>query len=77
MPTAHDRDPIGVQEIIKNISTSTHDDPASITAPFQLLLDGEIHDDFLRNAIESIEQYYNSQYQGDVSMLYQNEHTVV
>ena len=72
IPTAHDRDPIGVQEIIQNSSTSTHDDPA----PFELLLDEEIEDDFLRDAIESIEQYYNSQYPG-VSMSYQNEHTMV
>ena len=75
--TAHERDPIGVQEIIHNISTSIHDDPASIIAPFEILLDEEIDDDFLRDAIESIEHHYNSQYPGDVSMPYQNEHTVV
>ena len=39
MPTAHDRDPVGVQDIIQNSSTSTHDDQASIIAPFDLLLD--------------------------------------
>ena len=65
-----------MQEIIQNSSTSIHDDPASIIAPFELLLDEEIDDDFLRDAIESIAQYYNSQYPGDVSMPYQNEHTV-
>ena len=62
-----------MQEIIQNISTSNHDDPA----PFELLLDEEIDDDFLRDAIESIAQYYNSQHPGDVSMPYQNEHTMV
>ena len=31
---------------------------------------------FFRDAIESIAHYYNSQYPGDVSMPYQNEHTV-
>ena len=45
--------------------------PASIIAPFELLLDEEIDDDFLRDAIKSIAQYYNSQYPGDVSMPYQ------
>ena len=65
-----------MQEIIQNSSTSIHDDPASIIAPFELLLDEEIDDDFLRDAIESIAQYYTSQYPGDVSMPYQNEHTV-
>ena len=73
MPAARERDPIGVQEIIQNISTSIHDDPASIIAPFELLLD------FLPDAFESITYYYNSQYLGDivVIMSYQNEHTVV
>ena len=61
-----------MQEIIQNSSTSTHDDPD----PFELLLDEEIDDDVLRDAIESIAQYYNSQYPG-VSMSYQNEHTMV
>ena len=42
MPTAHERDPIGVQDIIQNISTSIHDDPASIIAPFEILQDEEI-----------------------------------
>ena len=65
-----------MQDIIQNISPFTHDNPASIMAPFELLLDEEIDDDFLRDAIESIAQYYNSQYPG-VSMPYQNEHTVV
>ena len=66
-------------EIIQNSSTSIHDDPASIISPFELLLDEEMNDDFLRDAIESIAHYYNSQYPGDsvVSMPYQNEHTVV
>ena len=76
-PTAHDRDPIGVQEIIQNISTSIHDDPTSIIPPFELLLDEEVNDEFLRDAIESIAQYYNSQFPGDVSMPYQNKHTMV
>ena len=66
-----------MQEIIQNISTSTHDDPASIIAHFELLQDEEIDDDFLRDAIKYIAQYYNYQYPGDVSMPYQNEHTVV
>ena len=66
-----------MQEIIQNRLTSIHDDPASVIAPFELLLDEEIDDDFLRDAIESIAQYYNSQYPGDVSMPYQNEHTMV
>ena len=66
-----------MQEIIQNSSKSIHDDPASIIAPFELLLEEEIDDDFLRDAFESIAQYYNSQYPGDVSMPYQNEHTVV
>ena len=66
-----------MQDIIQNSSTSIHDAPASIIAPFELLLDEEIDDDFLRDAIESIAQYYNSQYPGDVSMPYQNEHTVI
>ena len=65
-----------MQETIQNSSTSIHDDPSSIIAPFELLLDGEIDDDFLRDAIESVAQCYNSQYPGDVSMPYQNEHTV-
>ena len=43
---------------------------------FEQLLDEEIDDDFLRDAIESIAQYYNSQYPG-VSMSYRNEHTMV
>ena len=66
-----------MKEIIQNSSTSIHDDPASIIAPFELLQDEEIDDDFLRDAIESIAQYYNSQHPRDVSMPYQNEHTVV
>ena len=66
-----------MQEIIQNSATSIHDDPASIIAPFELLLDEEIDDDFLRDAIEYIAQYYNSQDPGDVGMSYQNEHTVV
>ena len=61
-----------MQDIIQNSSTSTHGDPA----PFELLLDEENEDDFLRDAIESIAQYYNYQYPG-VSMSYQNEHTMV
>ena len=70
MPTAHYRDPIGVQEIIQNILTSTRDDPASIIAPFELLLDEEIDDDLLQDAIESIAQYSIFLYPG-VSMPYQ------
>ena len=66
-----------MQEIIQNNSTSIHEDHASIITPFELLLDEEIDDKFLRDAIESIAQYYNSQYPGDVSMPYQNEHPVV
>ena len=66
-----------MQEIIQNSSTSIHDDPASIIAPFELLLDEEIDDDFLQDAIESIAQHYDSQYPGDVNMPYQNEHRVV
>ena len=66
-----------MQEIIQNSSTSIHDDPASIIAPFELVLDEEIDDDFLRDAIESIAQYYSSHYPGDVCMPYQNKHTVV
>ena len=66
-----------MQEIIQNGSTSIHDDPASIIAPFELLLDEEIDDYFLRDAIKYIAQYYNSPYPGDVSMPYQNEHPVV
>ena len=68
-----------MQEIIQNISTSIHDDPASIIAPLEQLLDEEINDDCLRGAIESIVYHYNSQNPGDIvaSMLYQNEHTVV
>ena len=59
MTTAHERDSIGVQDIIQNCSTSIHDDPASIIAPFEkILLDGEINDDFLRDAIESIAHHY-------------------
>ena len=54
MPTTYEHDPIGVQEIIQNILTSIHDAPASIIAPFEILLDEEINDDFLRDAIESI-----------------------
>ena len=50
-PTAHERDPIGVQEIIQFVSTSIHDYPASIIAPFEILLDEEINDDFFRDAI--------------------------
>ena len=50
----------GVQEIIQNISTSIHDDPASIIPPFELLLDEEINDNFLRDVIESIAHCYNS-----------------
>ena len=60
-----------MQEIIQNISTSIHDDPASIIAPFELVLDEEINDDILRDAIESITHHYNFQYPG-VSMPYQN-----
>ena len=74
--TAHERDPISVQEIIQNISTSIHDDPASIIAHFELLLDEEINDDFLRDAMESIAHHYNFQHPG-VSMPYQNEHSMV
>ena len=59
------------------MSTSIHDDPASIIPLFELLLDEKINDEFLRDAIESIAQYYNSQYPGDVSMPYQTEHTMV
>ena len=77
MPTAHEHDPNGVQEIIQNISASIHDDPASIIATFEILIYEEINDDFLRYAIESIVQYYNFRYHGDVSMPYQNEYTVV
>ena len=65
-----------MQEINQNSSTSIHDDPASIIAPFGLLLDEEIDDDFLRDAIEFIAQYY-SPHPGDVSIPYQNEHTVI
>ena len=42
MPTAHERDPIGVQEIIHNISASIHDDPESIISPFEILLDEKL-----------------------------------
>ena len=68
-----------MQEIIQNISISIHDDPASIIVPIEILLDEEIDDDVLRDAIESIAHHYDSQYPGDivVSMQYQNEHTVV
>ena len=57
-----------MQEIIQNIATSIHDDPTSIIPPFELLLDEDINDDFLRDVIEPIAQYYNSRYPGDVSM---------
>ena len=50
--TVHDRDPIGVQEIIQNISTSTHDDPVSIIAPFNLLLD---EDEYQIHATKDLE----------------------
>ena len=43
MSTAHERDPIGVQEIIQNSPSSIHDDPASIIAHFEILLDEEIN----------------------------------
>ena len=66
-----------MQEIIQSISTSTHENPASIITPFELLLYEEMDDDFLRDAIESIAQYYNYQYTADVSMPYQNEHSMV
>ena len=66
-----------MQEIIQNISTTIHDDPASIIVPFELLLDKEIFDDFLRDVIEYIAHHFNSQYPGDVGMSYQNEHMVV
>ena len=75
-PTAHERDPIGVQELIHNISTFNHDDTASVIAHFELLLDEEINDDIIRDAIESIAHHYNSQYPV-VSMSYQNKHMVV
>ena len=55
----------------QTISTSIHDDPPSIIAPSEILLDEEINDDFLRDATESIAQYYNFRYPGDVSMPYQ------
>ena len=45
---------------------SIHDDPPSILPPFELLLDEDINDDFLRNAFESIAHHYNSQYTGDI-----------
>ena len=54
--TVTEWEPIGLQEIMNNISTSIHDDPASMIAHFELLLDEEIND-----AIESITQYYNFQ----------------
>ena len=66
-----------MQEINQNISTFIHDDPASIIAPFEILLDEEMDDDFLRDAIESIAHHYHSQYPGYVSIPYQYEHTVV
>ena len=59
MLTAHECDHIGVHEIVHNISTSIHDDPASIIAPFEILLDEEINDYLLRDAIDSIAQYFN------------------
>ena len=64
-----------MQEIIQNISTSIHDDPESIIALSELLLDEEINDDFLRDAIESIAHHYNSQYPR-VSIPYQSEHSM-
>ena len=66
MSTANERDPIGVQEIIHNISTYIHDDSASIIAHFEILLDEEINEDFRRDAIESIAHHYNYQYPGDI-----------
>ena len=51
--TSYDRDPIGVQEIIQNISTSTHYDPASIIAPFGLLLD---EDEYQIHATKDLER---------------------
>ena len=55
-----------MQEIIQNIATLIHDDPISIILPFELLIDEEISDDFLRDTIESIARYYFSRYPGDV-----------
>ena len=71
-----------MQEIIQNVAISIHDGPTSIIPPFELLLDEDsslvlLDEDFLRDAIESIAQYYNARYTGDVSMPYQNKHTVV
>ena len=66
MPTAKECEPIGVQEIMQTISTSIHDDPASIIAPFELLPHEDINDDFLRDDIEYIAQYCNFQYPGNV-----------
>ena len=39
---------------------------------FELLLDEEINDDFLRDVIESIAHYYNSRYPGDVCHIKMN-----
>ena len=79
MPTANEREHIGVQEMIQTISTSIYHHPVLIIAPFEILLDEEINDDFLQDAIEYIAQYYHFRYPGNVSiyMPYQIEHTVV
>ena len=45
-------EPIGVPEIMQNISTSIHDDPINDYSSFELLSDDEINNDFLRDAIE-------------------------
>ena len=55
-----------MQEIIQTISTSIHDDPPSSIPPFDLILDEDINDDFLRGAIESIAHHYNSHYPGNI-----------
>ena len=77
MPTANEREPIGVQESIHKISTSIHDDPPSIIAPFEILLDEEINDDFIRDSIESIAQYYNFLIPGRCKYDISNGHTMI
>ena len=59
MPTANKCEPNSVQKIMPNFSTYVHDDPASIIAPFEILLDEESNHDFLRDAIKYIASYYN------------------
>ena len=49
MPTAKECELTAMQEIMKNISTSIHDEPPLIIVSFELLLTEEINDDFLRS----------------------------